>query len=649
MEQSHVQSAYRSICQALTQTPGTPYVFQDVRDAGIHDVSFVLRAEPMPTDDQSKYAKVMSDELLLCIKEKIISEKLRSLIAFPPIFMYSETFLLRMRILLEENKFQPNDLYQFGMMLATDRQAIGEVKLGIYILGLLKNDISATVIRTLGLHSEFTFASLEAMRSWPKYNDIVFDFAQNTIGYGRLISVHRLIPITALQQKWLFIDAMKTTIERNLMAQHIMSLPDIEEYLDSLTVDEVEYHALSRLFTYAFHEKNAKDYQISRSIISKYLDRSEQFSNSFIDQAALVMIRRSLLPSWQQAGVDVSKQNGWSSDSVYSVLEKCKTLWHKPEYRLTLLLKEMNHPQEDNATIVKVLKTYAFDYSFPLPDFLAFSQMLTIDPFDMDIARFMLVEHPEKYAKSVAERILTVIPEDVVSSPAIIEPDELSQEYRPDIWLIYLLSSRKKVEFECEQICLRCLHARSQDVRIQALTVLRHIKIKWSPLVIPALEKAMLSEPDEKIVKRIKRLLGISLDQKKEHRYVDISDETVTPTPYDRIFLETEIAGTFFRDLDAVIDFLDAGDILYLKREPENKYDSNAILVTAEDGYVLGYVPKTQNQSLVSLMDAGERLYAILRLAPKAYDGKPPISIVISQTAPETGKVLAFPSGKELH
>ncbi|HML67450.1 MAG TPA: HIRAN domain-containing protein [Clostridia bacterium] len=649
MEPSQIQSAYRSICQALTQTPGTPYIFQDVRDAGIHDVSFVLRAEPLQAHDQSKYAKAMSDELLLCVQAKIISEKLRSLIAFPPMFMYSEKFSLRTKILLEESKFQPDELFQFGMMLATDRQAIGEVKLGIYILGLFKNDISAAVIRTLGLHSEFTFASLEAMYSWPKYNDIVFDFAQNTTGYGRLMSVHRLIPITTLQQEWLFINAMKTTIERNLIAQRIMSLPDIEEHLDSLTIDEVEYHALSRLFAYAFHEKNAKDYQVSKSLISKYLDRTAQFSNSFIDQAAIVMIRRSMLPSWQQAGVDVPKQNGWSSDIEYSVLEKCKTLWHKPEYRLTLLLREMNHPQEDHAIIVKVLETYAFDYSFPLPDFLAFSQMLTVDPFDMDIARFMLIEHPEKYAKSIAERILNVIPEDVLSSPAIIEPAELSQENRPDIWLIYLLSSRKKVDFECEQICLRCLHARFQDVRIHAITVLRFIKLKWSHLVIPALEKAMLSEPDEKIIKRIKRLLGISLDQKKEHRYVDISDETITPTPYDRIFLETEIAGTFFRDMDAVIDVLDAGDILYLKREPENKYDSNAILVTAEDGYVLGYVPRTQNQSLVSLMDAGERLYAILRLAPKAYDGKPPISIVISQTAPETGKVLAFPSGKELH
>ncbi len=50
----------------------------------------------------------------------------------------------------------------------------------------------------------------------------------------------------------------------------------------------------------------------------------------------------------------------------------------------------------------------------------------------------------------------------------------------------------------------------------------------------------------------------------------------------------------------------------FLKREPENIYDCNAILVTAEDGYVLGYIPKEQNCLCPRQWIKGESLYAIL-------------------------------------
>lgn len=61
---------------------------------------------------------------------------------------------------------------------------------------------------------------------------------------------------------------------------------------------------------------------------------------------------------------------------------------------------------------------------------------------------------------------------------------------------------------------------------------------------------------------------------------------------------------------------LRVGDALELAREPENRFDRNAIAVTWH-GRKLGYVPRRENAALAWGLDRGERLRArISRLAP---------------------------------
>ena len=48
-------------------------------------------------------------------------------------------------------------------------------------------------------------------------------------------------------------------------------------------------------------------------------------------------------------------------------------------------------------------------------------------------------------------------------------------------------------------------------------------------------------------------------------------------------------------------------DVVSLVREPDNPYDSNAILVVCEDGSNLGYVPRTLAKDLAPLLDGGAR------------------------------------------
>lgn len=72
---------------------------------------------------------------------------------------------------------------------------------------------------------------------------------------------------------------------------------------------------------------------------------------------------------------------------------------------------------------------------------------------------------------------------------------------------------------------------------------------------------------------------------------------------------DSYIAGTTHLKDKSVLDAIQVGNSLILQRE-NNKYDSNAILILAEDKRKLGYVPEKDNIIFARLMDAGKMLRA---------------------------------------
>lgn len=82
------------------------------------------------------------------------------------------------------------------------------------------------------------------------------------------------------------------------------------------------------------------------------------------------------------------------------------------------------------------------------------------------------------------------------------------------------------------------------------------------------------------------------------------------------LYIECRIAGTGYRDLEDIWHELHAGAKLTLVREKRNKYDKNAVAIALADdnesntdksdsGIILGYVPRSNNQHLASMLDMG--------------------------------------------
>jgi hypothetical protein len=93
-------------------------------------------------------------------------------------------------------------------------------------------------------------------------------------------------------------------------------------------------------------------------------------------------------------------------------------------------------------------------------------------------------------------------------------------------------------------------------------------------------------------------------------------DGMIKPLTRDIHLFDTRIAGVTHLEDPSVLEKVSVDDRLILRRE-DNEHDERAILVLAENGAKLGYVPAKDNIVFSRLMDAGKLLTAKVRSVEK--------------------------------
>ena len=84
--------------------------------------------------------------------------------------------------------------------------------------------------------------------------------------------------------------------------------------------------------------------------------------------------------------------------------------------------------------------------------------------------------------------------------------------------------------------------------------------------------------------------------------------EMIKPLMKEVFLISTFVAGTTHVKDRSVFEEIKEGDKLILKRQRDNRFDELAIIVLAQSGKKLGYVPEKDNPILARLMDAGKKL-----------------------------------------
>ena len=103
--------------------------------------------------------------------------------------------------------------------------------------------------------------------------------------------------------------------------------------------------------------------------------------------------------------------------------------------------------------------------------------------------------------------------------------------------------------------------------------------------------------------------------------------------------VKLKVVGVTFDGRQEVIKQLNGNDIITLRREPTNRFDTNAIAVWSEKGQV-GYIGKDYSSILAPMMDAGTQLEATIATVDE-YKGTHYLHIMINEVGPKDSTQLS--------
>lgn len=89
--------------------------------------------------------------------------------------------------------------------------------------------------------------------------------------------------------------------------------------------------------------------------------------------------------------------------------------------------------------------------------------------------------------------------------------------------------------------------------------------------------------------------------------------ELIKPLTRDIHLFDSFIAGTSYLKDPGILQKAVIGDTLTLRRERDNRFDDNAIMILNGNGEKYGYIPEKDNMVIARLMDAGKLIAAKIK------------------------------------
>lgn len=101
--------------------------------------------------------------------------------------------------------------------------------------------------------------------------------------------------------------------------------------------------------------------------------------------------------------------------------------------------------------------------------------------------------------------------------------------------------------------------------------------------------------------------------------------------------IETRVVGVTFEGRQAIVAQLSLKEQIWLRREPDNPHDRNAIRVERQNGQQIGYLSRALAATLArSLDEHGQPVPAVVTALPGGYSPRSAVGVQIRFAAPKT-------------
>ena len=584
---------------------------QDIHQAGKEDCEELYLNDPLEGEVKSQLANAVLEKLFADKDKCKVDKDIIDFINEYPIVNYYFTFIDKLKIMMKEDMITCQEIYGLALEYIKNNYDVQGIKLGLALLRLANNEEALKILKAYAAHNEFTFFAVEGIKEYPKCNSIIFEIAKNARGYGKILSVTNLEPINKEVKEWIMEKGCDNEFLEPILLALTYSEDEYFDYFFSGRKTRNKYDLFTKKLKKMSELKGFFNMHIDFNMIVAYWEYYKRFKKSF-DSVHVMCLLLSLIEGPDKDDKRISEYLSLSKDDR-GVIDTIESEFLNDSF-VEIVDKALNDISYDINDVLDV--ALALDIPLKFEDF---DFRLAEEPLNLPIYNYMIKNCTDGEMVKLIEFSKDKIPFEIVAQGPEIIDDTISLEYVPDSCLYLIVVAINSMVEEYMDITLKALKARYLPTRKAAFDNLKKLPFEKQDQYIKYVEELCQNEEDNELKGSLLRFLHEHKNTEKRREYEKIGTIKVNPHNKDVFLTETKIAGIKYVDLTVDERNIRKDEQVFLKREKDNPYDSNAIKVLTKSGYVIGYIPKKDNVILKNLMDWGKVIYGIITKVDSDY------------------------------
>lgn len=604
------KSIYYNLKEFYDNNPGELYSTQDFETAGIKEFNYITnRIQPLKEYEKNRLAHGLVKILLNSeFNDKTLSE-IDEYITSNPVISYYESLIKDFKYSLELNISNEKISCFIGKIIK--KSSLSEcVKLGLLLAPICKIKNINEVLNIFSIHNDYIFYVVKAYEHIENSNNNIFKLAKQSKGYGKLFCVINLIPVDEEIRNWMIEEGSQSEVGVPELLSKCMLSMDLLEYLESKEFNGEEIEVFSKAFSMMLSDYGIYEMRDGIKVCSKLINIIDKVNGEIYSLYSIISIIYSIEAVLIE---DYKTKKSHSffkfSNEVKDIVENCKKICKKEIWHKIIADKILNEKVDSSVIISCSEKT---NYQLKKKEF---EVLLKRDSTNALLYKYAFAIGNKALKKCAFDLGIKRLPmNQILTGQDELRIDNLSYEDIGQICFFIIVKYAQYEDFpeKYKDINLQALRASLVETRIQAATNLQRFADEFDSFEEELIYDAINGEMVD-VIRRTLNSLLIKTNN-KEKKYIEIKDNMIIEEHTKDIYIESVyVAGTNYIDISESYSKLMEGSMLYFIREPNNPYDSNAILISTIDGCVIGYVPKDRNLILKNLMDKGKYLYGKIK------------------------------------
>ena len=574
-----------------------PYKKQNINIAGKDECDRIYSNDYYTENIQSEIADALL-ELIIDYRDDI--EPILNYITRYKLLDFYDKFLSKLDILIKEGIVVKDELHNLAISFVKRYDDFEVIKLGLLMLRFSSNEEGLNILKIFSNHNDFIFYSIEGIKGYEKCNSIIFEIAKRSTGYGRVISLSKIEPITLEIKKWIVGDAVNNIFLQEFLVAISFNKIDYVQYFSEEEKTNKMFKILTRNLSLLYELRESFVNSISFELIDIYCGWFKKYKCSFdslyvmcalfslfykVDGESSVIDKLELSKE-EEEFIDYEIENFIKSDYT-DILKKCIKL--------------------KSAEISKII-----DVAMALDVYLSFDELISTledNPLDISIYNYVMNCGSDKDRSDLIEFALDKINFDkIINTNELINDEDFDEEYIEDYCFLLIIVCMDRNYKDFLKLNLLALKSRYIKTKIEALNNLKSIKDRLDDEAIKEIKLTYEKEIDSYQKKNLRSLL-LLLDEETINNEKENLDKYRVKIHVKDIYLtNTWVEKTENIEIIKLRRELYEEDIVYLKVDKNND-TGDKISIFNNDGYFIGYIKSKENIVLKNLMDWGKIIY----------------------------------------